>query len=56
MGDIVDAAKKLEVAIGILFKGTILVRLDGFVAWRERRGLKDVEGIFKATMRWLLCL
>ena len=56
VGDVVDADRKWEAAAGVSSRGAILVRPDGFVAWRERRMPNDVEGGLEATMRQVLCL
>ena len=55
VGDVVNEGRKWEVAAGVSSRGAILVRPDGFVAWRERRGVKDVQGTLEVVMRQVLC-
>jgi 2-polyprenyl-6-methoxyphenol hydroxylase-like FAD-dependent oxidoreductase len=55
-GDIVDSKKEFEVAAGISSTGALLVRPDGFVAWRERRTPADCEKKLEKVMRQMLCL
>lgn len=53
-GDLIDAKREFEVAAGISSTGALLVRPDGFVAWRERRIPVDCQQRFEEVMRQLL--
>ncbi|KAH8653939.1 FAD-binding monooxygenase-like protein [Tricladium varicosporioides] len=53
-GDIIDAKCEFEVAAGISSTGALLVRPDGFIAWRERRMPIDCQQRFEEVMRHLL--
>jgi hypothetical protein len=55
-GDIVNPRKEFETAAGISSTGALLVRPDGFVAWRERRTPGDCEKRLEKVMRQMLCL
>lgn len=55
-GDVVDSMKGFETAAGISSTGALLVRPDGFVAWRERRIPADCEKMLEEVMRQSLCL
>lgn len=53
-GDVVDTERKWEAVAGISSTGMLLVRPDGFVAWRERRMLADCEKKLEDAMRRIL--
>ncbi|CAM6113431.1 unnamed protein product [Calypogeia fissa] len=55
-GDIVDTEGKWENAAGISPSGALLVRPDGYVAWRQRRMPADVQNMLDETLRGTLCL
>jgi putative polyketide hydroxylase len=55
-GGLADKERKWERAAGISSTGALLVRPDGFVAWRERRIPPDCERRFEEVMRQSLCL
>lgn len=55
-GEVVDAERKWEAAAGIASTGALLVRPDGFVAWRERRMPADYEVRLEKVMKEMLCL
>lgn len=55
-GDVVDSKREFEVAAGISSTGALLVRPDGFVAWRERRTPGDCEENLEKIVRQILCL
>lgn len=55
-GEVVDAERKWEAAAGIASTGALLVRPDGFVAWRERRMPTDYEVRLEKVMKEMLCL
>jgi len=55
-GDVVDSKREFEAAAGISSTGALLVRPDGFVAWRERRIPADCERRLEEVMRRVLCL
>lgn len=48
--------REWENAAGISSTGVLLVRPDGFVAWRERRIPVEFEKELEEVMRQLLCL
>ncbi|KAL5321951.1 hypothetical protein ACEPPN_009916 [Leptodophora sp. 'Broadleaf-Isolate-01'] len=52
----VDGKSAFETAAGISSSGVLLVRSDGFVAWRERRISVGYEDRLEEVMRRLLCL
>ncbi|KAH6713212.1 FAD-binding monooxygenase-like protein [Leptodontidium sp. MPI-SDFR-AT-0119] len=52
----VDGKSAFETAAGISSSGVLLVRSDGFVAWRERRIPVGYEDRLEEVMRRLLCL
>lgn len=53
---IIDKERKWETAAGISPSGALLVRPDGFVAWRQRRLPVDTDGELDKTFRRILCL
>ena len=53
-GDFVDTGRKWEAAAGLSSTGMVLVRPDGFVAWRERRMVPDCEEKLKDVLRRIL--
>ena len=55
-GDLVDAKDKFRIAAGISPRGALLVRPDGFVAWRERWQPADVQERLEKAMKKALCL
>lgn len=55
-GDVVGKGREWENAAGISSTGALLVRPDGFVAWRERRMPPDCEKKLEEVMRRLLCI
>ncbi|OJJ50789.1 hypothetical protein ASPZODRAFT_263560 [Penicilliopsis zonata CBS 506.65] len=54
-GDIVEKESRWETAAGISPNGALLVRPDGFVAWRQRRMPGDVFNALLKTMQAILC-
>ena len=48
--------KEWEVAAGISSNGALLIRPDGFVAWRQRRRPADMRGVLEETIKKILCL
>ncbi|KAF7922190.1 hypothetical protein EAE99_007370 [Botrytis elliptica] len=58
-GDLVTEANIFETTTGISSQGAILVRPDGFIAWRARRqesGLETPRVQLELAMRRILCL
>ena len=55
-GDLVDGKDEFRTAAGISLKGALLVRPDGFVAWRERRQPADLQERLVKAMEKALCL
>jgi putative polyketide hydroxylase len=55
-GNLVAAKGNFESAAGISSRGAILVRLDDFVAWRERRQPTNYQAELEQAMRKTLCL
>ncbi|KAH8692052.1 putative monooxygenase [Talaromyces proteolyticus] len=55
-GEIVDQGKKWEAAAGISSTGALLVRPDGYVAWRQRRMPTDVYAMLEDVLGEILCL
>jgi putative polyketide hydroxylase len=54
--EIVDAQRGWETAAGISSNGALLVRPDGYVAWRQRRMPAHVQDVLESTIRGILCL
>ncbi|KAI7976846.1 hypothetical protein EIK77_010077 [Talaromyces pinophilus] len=48
--------KEWEIAAGISSNGALLIRPDGFVAWRQRRRPADTRGVLEETIKKILCL
>lgn len=48
--------KEWDIAAGISSNGALLIRPDGFVAWRQRRLPADVRGALEETIKKILCL
>lgn len=55
-GEVVDAERKWEAAAGVASTGALLVRPDGFVAWRKRSMPTDCKTSLEEVMKELLCL
>lgn len=55
-GDLVNSKGEFEAAAGISPQGAILVRPDGFVAWRQRKQPFDHQAKLEHAMRQALCL
>lgn len=55
-GDLVDGKDEFRTAAGISLKGALLVRPDGFVAWRQRRQSADFKERLEKAMKEVLCL
>ena len=55
-GGLVTSKGEFESAASISSQGAILVRPDGFVAWRERRKPFDYQAKLEQAMRQVLCL
>jgi putative polyketide hydroxylase len=55
-GDLVDEKDEFRTAAGISARGALLVRPDGFVAWRERRQAVDFQDRLEMAMKKVLCL
>jgi putative polyketide hydroxylase len=55
-GDIITPQAEFETGAGITSQGAILVRPDGFVAWRERRQPKDYETRLEDAIKQMVCL
>jgi hypothetical protein len=54
--DLVSKKGVFESVVGISSRGAILVRPDGFIAWRERRQESDYEFKLEQAMNQMLCL
>ena len=55
-GDLADTKDEFRVAAGISSRGALLVRPDGYVAWRERRQPADLRKGLEKAMKQALCL
>lgn len=55
-GDLVISKDCFECAAGVSSRGAILVRPDGFVAWRQRRLPSDPGAELQRAMRQVLGL
>jgi 2-polyprenyl-6-methoxyphenol hydroxylase-like FAD-dependent oxidoreductase len=53
-GDIIDEKRGVEVAAGVSDKGVLLMRPDGYVAWRERRLVDGCEERLEGVLRRIL--
>ncbi|EED22862.1 monooxygenase, putative [Talaromyces stipitatus ATCC 10500] len=53
---IVKRSKEWEIAAGISSNGALLVRPDGFVAWRQRKIPTEVQAELERVIRKILCL
>jgi 2-polyprenyl-6-methoxyphenol hydroxylase-like FAD-dependent oxidoreductase len=49
-------SKEWEIAAGISSNGALLIRPDGFVAWRQRRIPVDARSALEKTIEKMLCL
>lgn len=54
-GDIIDAKHQWEYAAGISATGALLIRPDGFVAWRVYQIQKNPEERLEEVMKKILC-
>ncbi|OKL58042.1 hypothetical protein UA08_06613 [Talaromyces atroroseus] len=54
--EIVDTQRRWETAAGISSTGALLVRPDGYVAWRQRRAPAHLQDMLEGVMREILCL
>jgi putative polyketide hydroxylase len=55
-GGVRGKEREWETAAGISSTGALLVRPDGFVAWRERRVPDDVDKQLEEVMKQMLCV
>jgi hypothetical protein len=54
-GDVQDTDSEWQARAGIQADGAILVRPDGFVAWRSQTGVPHPERTLEAVIDKILC-